>query len=77
MYKVNITELSKEMVGKGYNQTSLAKAIGIGRDTLRKYFKNCGKMPYYIILKIVEVLELSRDKAVENFFTEELTQNAS
>jgi len=77
MYKVNITELNKEMVGKGYNQTSFAKAIGIGRDTLRGYFKNYSKMPYYIILRIVEILELSRNRAMEIFFTEELTQNAS
>ena len=49
---INIPILRGKMAEKGYTQTSLAKAVGISRNSLSYYMKNPEKMPYWVMREI-------------------------
>ena len=70
MFNINVSKLDGKIVEKGYNRTSFSKAIGISRNTLDNYRRCPGKMPYFIMCKMISLLCNSTDDIIEIFFTQ-------
>lgn len=69
MYTVNIAKTRGKMAEKGFSCTSLAKEIGITRNTLSNYLSDPNKIPYSVLSKMAEVLCDNLQEAREIFFT--------
>lgn len=76
-YEIDVREIKAIMARKGVNNSTLAEMVDINRNTLRTYFKNPGKIPYEIILKIIDALGIPDEELSVIFFKEKLTKNAS
>ena len=70
---VDSTELKKEMIGQGffYNY-QLAKASGVGKDTIGKIIAHQYKPSYIVMAKLAGALNLSPKRAGEIFFKQDL-----
>ena len=73
MYTVDVQKIIGQVAENGFNKTTFAKELGINRRTLDNYYKYPKKIPYYIIALMIIVLHLDIKKAIEIFFTKELT----
>lgn len=72
LYYVNIPEFKAEIARNGYNITSLSKKMGMCRETVSRVLN--GENPTYpFMCKSMEVLKLSKEKAISIFFAERLT----
>lgn len=72
MYYVDIPEFKAEMVRKNYNITSLSQKMGVCRETVSRVLN--GENPTYpFMCKSMEILEMSKEKAVDIFFATKLT----
>ena len=68
MYRVDTARLCGKIVEKGYNQQTFADAVGVCRDTMRGYIKDCNKIPYKVLTKMVDVLGCDYSEARDIFF---------
>lgn len=68
-YQVDVTELKKEMLECGISKNyELAKASGVGKETIGKILKGKYKPSYLIIVKIANALHFSPEKTGKIFF---------
>ncbi|HEL2057726.1 TPA: helix-turn-helix transcriptional regulator [Streptococcus suis] len=68
MQKVNIAKLKGAIVEHGYTIDALAMDIGLSRATMHRKLKSAGKFTIDDIEKIVNVLKLQAQEAMEIFF---------
>lgn len=68
MFCVDIPRVKGKMAERGYTNTSLAKELGINRNTLAIYFDNPEKTPYSIIVSMAKLLCDSAEEATSIFF---------
>ncbi len=72
MYVVNISEFKAEMARKNYSITSLSQKMGVCRETVSRVLH--GENPTYpFMCKSMEVLNISKEKAIDIFFASKLT----
>lgn len=76
-YSINIIAIKGKQGQLGVSNSKLAKEIGINRNTLATYYKHPEKMPFEVISKIAEILDIKVEEARSIFFSEKLTYNAS
>lgn len=70
---VNVDKLKEIIKQSGYDMYQIAQAIGINRATLyRKMDANGVKFTIGEIQKLIEVLGLSDEEAIEIFFSKEV-----
>lgn len=62
----NVMKLKGKIVENGYNQESFAEAIGMSKATLIRRMSD-GNFTIGEALKIIEVLNLTRNEAIEIF----------
>ena len=67
MFFINIPKLRGAMAEKGYNKTTLAAALGIGRDTLTKYMEDPRRMPYGVMQDMAHLLFPGKPMAANVF----------
>ncbi|MEG0643581.1 MAG: helix-turn-helix transcriptional regulator [Clostridia bacterium] len=60
-------ELTSAMAIKGYNQTSLAKDVGVTHATINSFINGKGNISTKVAKKICNVLDLSEEKRVAIF----------
>jgi len=77
MYSIDTQALKAKIVYRGFNQGKFANLLGISQNTLSQYLKTPEKMQYNIILKMIELLDLSREEIEAIFFSEKLAKNES
>lgn len=65
---VNVPKVRGKMAECGYTITSLAKKLGISRNTLSFYLKEPEKIPYNIVAAMAEILCDSPEEAGSIFF---------
>lgn len=56
LIRVNTRMIIGRMAELGYNKTTFAAALGIGRNTLDRYLNTPANMPYGVIVKMVDLL---------------------
>ena len=66
---VNVMKLRGIIVEKGFTQESLSKAIGMHISTLNRKLKDGEDFTIGETNKIVDVLELSKEEALNIFFS--------
>lgn len=72
MYYVDIPELKAQMARKAYNITTFSQKMGVCRETVSRVLN--GENPAYpFMCKSMEVLELSKEDAMNIFFASKLT----
>lgn len=70
---VNVGKLKEKIKQSGLDMSQIAKAIGINRATLyRKMDSNGMKFTIGEIQKLIDVLGLSDEEAIEIFFDKEV-----
>lgn len=68
-YSIDIIELKKIMIEKGYDTTiKLAQEAKIDRNTLSKVLKGTSRPSSDVMYKLAECLEISPTRAGEIFF---------
>ena len=72
MVLVNVPKVRGKMAEKGYTITSLAKFLGVSRNTLSFYLENPNKMPYGVVAKMAETLCDTAKDATDIFFATDL-----
>lgn len=73
MYEINVSKLIGKIAEKGYTKKSFAKAMGISEPTFFRYINNPTCIPYWFIVKSVELLCETFDEARIIFFAPKLT----
>lgn len=73
MYSIDTQALKAKIVYRGFNQGKFASLIGISQNTLSQYLKTPEKMQYNIIVKMIEVLGLTRYEIEAIFFNDKLS----
>jgi len=68
MFYIHVAKVKGLIVEKGYNLTTFANALGMGRGTLARYLKNPETIPYGIVQKMADLLCCRRTEAVGVFF---------
>ena len=72
MYYVDIPELKAQMARKDYNITTFSQKMGVCRETVSRVLS--GENPTYpFMCKSMEVLELSKERAMNILFASKLT----
>lgn len=72
-YEIDVQAVQDKQYHLKIPNIELAKRLGINRNTLRSYYEKPNKVPYGIIVKMVEELELTREEAGKIFFSIKLT----
>lgn len=72
IYTINVPELKGRIVAKGYNNTSFAEAINVSRNTLTNYLRQPDMIPYVVMIKTINVLNLSENQILDIFFANNL-----
>lgn len=72
MYQINIPKLKGKMTEQNIRNFEMAKKLEISSNTFTNYMKHPEKMPYSVILRIVEVLKLTDDESRDIFFSKKL-----
>ena len=72
MVHVDIPKVKGKMAERDFTITSLAKALGISRNTLSSYIEDPQKMPYLIICNMASLLCDTPDEASSIFFAPDL-----
>lgn len=72
MIYVDIPKVRGKMAERGFTITSLAKELGINRNTLSDYIEDPKKMPYTIISAMANMLCNTHEEAASIFFAEDL-----
>lgn len=73
MFYIDIPKLLGKIAEAGYNKASFARALGINRNTLRKYLKYYNKMPYDVIIDMARLLNCTAEEAYSIFFAKKLS----
>lgn len=73
MYEINVNKFIGKIAEKGYTKKSFAKAMGISEPTFFRYINNPKIIPYWFIVKSVELLCETFEEARIIFFTPKLT----
>lgn len=68
MVRVNVDRVRGKMAEKRFTITSLAKILGIDRNTLSAYLENPEKMPYSIVSEMADILCDTIEEAITIFF---------
>ena len=69
---MKINELKAEIVRNGMTIEEFADKAGIKRTTLLRRFNNSGNFTLTEITKIADVLNLTKQRIIEIFFSEEV-----
>lgn len=72
MIHVDIPKVKGKMAEREFTITSLAKELGISRNTLSSYFDEPQKMPYAIISNMAALLCDTPEEASSIFFAHDL-----
>jgi len=72
MEPINENKLKSKIVSKGFNYSSLAKEIGVDRDTISHVVNNKHTPSYKLINKLYYTLNMSPDEGIEIFFGKNL-----
>ena len=72
MVHVDIPKVKGKMAERGYSVTSLAKELGISRNTLSNYLEEPQKIPYCIISTMANLLCETSEEAISIFFAPDL-----
>jgi transcriptional regulator with XRE-family HTH domain len=68
---MKLNELKAEIVRNGMTIEEFADKVGIERTTLWRRFNNSGNFTLTEITKIADVLNLTKQRIIEIFFSEE------
>lgn len=66
--RIDIPKVRGKMAEHGYTITSLAKKLGVNRNTLSFYLEKPEKTPYNIVASMAEILCNSAEEASSIFF---------
>jgi len=69
---MKLNELKAEIVRNGMTIEEFADKVGIERTTLWRRFNNSGNFTLTEITKIADVLNLTKQRIIEIFFSEEV-----
>lgn len=72
MCRINAHKLKVLMVDRGYNQASMARALGMTPRTINMYMTNKGTPSYSTMRKLYELLNMNPHLAGEIFFDDAL-----
>ena len=72
MVHVDVPKVKGKMAERGYSITSLAKELGISRNTLSNYLEDPQKIPYFIISSMANLLCDTSEEASSIFFAADL-----
>lgn len=72
MFYMDVPKIKGKMGEKGYNTTTLAKALGISRNTLSSYLAEPDKFPYDILEKLAVILFDNVEEARKIIFAQKL-----
>lgn len=72
MVHIDIPKVKGKMAERGYTITSLAKELGVSRNTLSNYLDDPNKIPYSIISNMANILCETSDEASSIFFASDL-----
>lgn len=73
MAYIDVPKVRGKMAEHGYTISSLAKKLGINRNTLASYLEMPEKTPYNVVSCMAEALCDSADEASSIFFCTRLT----
>lgn len=72
MYKVDVPRVRGKMAERGYNITTLARELGVSRNTLASYLSNSSSIPYDKLSKLAELICDDSCEAASIFFKQDL-----
>ena len=72
MAHIDVCKVKGKMAERGYTNSSLAKKLGINRNTLASYLDNPEKTPYNVVSRMAELLCDSAEEAISIFFAHDL-----
>lgn len=73
MCYVNSNKLKGKMAENGFNIGTLAKEIGVSRDTISNVFNGKTKPSYLIINQLFFTLKLSPEEIINIFFSKRIS----
>lgn len=72
MVKIDVPKLRGKMAERGFTITSMAKKLGINRNTLSSYLEAPEKIPYVVVSGLADALCDTPEEASAIFFTQDL-----